>query len=77
MRGHVRANVSGYVRGAVMNWVKPNWFLWGGFIFSTVIHVAYWVLKFREGQDDAYQMWFLSGAFICLFGYLAFGNLQA
>ena len=60
-----------------MSWVNPDWFLWGGFIFSAVIHVAYWMLQFRGGQDEANQMWFLSGASLCLFGYLAFGSLQA
>ena len=68
--------MSGYVRGAGMSWVNPDWFLWAGLALSTWLHVMYWT-SLSEAEEAGVLTWFLSGAFACFLGYLAFSSLQA
>ena len=65
-----------------MDWVNPDWFLWGGFIFCTVVHLLYWAQitnpeRTAEHGELIFLTWLISGAFLCLLGYLAFSSLQA
>lgn len=63
-------NLRDHVRGAVMSWINPDWFLWGGFILCTGFHLLYCLgMTQQRLSEAALKNWLISGALACVFGY--------
>ena len=58
-----------------MDWVRGEWFLWGGFVFSCLWHLQAHLFA-RVVPDEQLTIGYinlgLSGVAFCAFGYLVF-----